>query len=120
LIFPQGKHVLPEAERAGNPDAGFKSGVGHLASALRARVVPFGLAGTEVVYPNVDRAPVMIGDIPVVLRKGPVAIVFGAPLDMRPDEGPSDFARRLQDICFPLTREAEAALVESEVAASTS
>ena len=97
LIFPQGKHILPEAERAGDPDAHFRPGVGHLASALDATVVPFGLAGTEVVFPNVDRAPLMIGDIPVVLRKGPVAIVFGAPLEMEPNETPTEFARRLQE-----------------------
>ena len=117
LIFPQGKHIRPEAECAGDPEAGFKAGVGHLAAALHATVVPFGLAGTEVVFPNVDRAPLMIGDIPVVLRKGPVAIVFGAPLTMESHEAPTGFARRLQDVCFALTREAEAALQPSEAAA---
>ena len=59
----------------------------------------------------------MIGDIPVVLRKGPVALVFGEPMDMQPQEAPADFARRLQDVCFALTREAEAALSQSEVLA---
>jgi len=117
LIFPQGKHIRPEAECAGDPEAGFKAGVGHLAAALHATVVPFGLAGTEVVFPNVDRAPLMIGDIPVVLRKGPVAIVFGAPLTMESHEAPTGFARRLQDVCFELTREAEAALQPSEAVA---
>jgi long-chain acyl-CoA synthetase len=118
LIFPQGKHIRPEAERAGEPDARFRTGVGHLASALRAKVVPFGVAGTEAVFPNVDHARLMIGDIPVVLRKGPVAIVFGAPLDMQPDEAPTDFASRLQGVCFELTRTAEAALSAGEVLAS--
>jgi len=117
LIFPQGKHILPEAERAGDADAGFRPGIGHLASALRAKVVPFGLAGTEQVFPNVEHARLMIGDIPVVLRKGPVALVFGEPMDMQPQEAPADFARRLQDVCFELTREAEAALSQSEVLA---
>lgn len=119
LIFPQGKHVTPEAERADHPNAHFKSGVGHLASALRAQVVPFGLAGTETVFPNVEHAPLMIGDIPVVLRKGPVAIVFGAPLEMQSDEMPTAFAHRLQVICFELTREAEAALSRDVVLAGS-
>jgi long-chain acyl-CoA synthetase len=119
LIFPQGKHVRPEAERAGDPDAGFKTGVGHLASALQAKVVPFGLAGTEAVFPNVDHARLMIGDIPVALRKGPVAIVFGAPLEMQPNEAPTEFASRLQGACFELTREAEAALGPAEVLAGS-
>jgi long-chain acyl-CoA synthetase len=117
LIFPQGKHILPEAEREGEPDARFRSGVGHLASALHAKVVPFGLAGTEAVFPNVEHARLMIGDIPVVLRKGPVAIAFGPPLDMQPHETPSDFAGRLQGVCFELTRAAEAALAPSEAVA---
>jgi long-chain acyl-CoA synthetase len=114
LIFPQGKHIRPDAERAGDPDAGFRPGVGHLASALDAAVVPFGVAGTEVVFPNVDRAPLMIGDIPIVLRKGPVAIAFGAPLTMQANEAPMEFALRLQEVCFALTREAEAALAPSD------
>jgi putative phosphoserine phosphatase/1-acylglycerol-3-phosphate O-acyltransferase len=117
LIFPQGKHIQPEAEREGEPDARFRSGVGHLASALHAKVVPFGLAGTEAVFPNVEHARLMIGDIPVVLRKGPVAIAFGPPLDMQPHETPSDFAGRLQGVCFELTRAAEAALAPSEAVA---
>jgi putative phosphoserine phosphatase/1-acylglycerol-3-phosphate O-acyltransferase len=119
LIFPQGRHIKPEAERADEPDAHFRAGVGHLASALRATVVPFGLAGTEAVFPNVDHARLMIGDIPVVLRKGPVAITFGAPLDMEPHEAPTDFARRLQQICFELTRGAEAALGSPQVLAGS-
>jgi len=46
-----------------------------------------------------------------------VAIVFGAPLTMESHEAPTGFARRLQDVCFALTREAEAALQPSEAAA---
>src|SRR4029079_3299792 len=51
LIFPQGAHVDPDKERAGDPAGRFKPGVGVLAEALAAVVVPFGLAGTEQLMP---------------------------------------------------------------------
>jgi 1-acyl-sn-glycerol-3-phosphate acyltransferase len=111
-IFPQGVHATPAAERAGDPNARFRSGVAHLARALRAPVVPFGLAGTEAVMPY---APAqfqgrLIAGIPLSIRRGPLAIAFGAPLSMSSNESPEDFTLRLQEACLALTREAEAAL----------
>ena len=110
LIFPQGRHTRPAAERVGDPDAAFKPGVGHLAAALDAAVVPFGLAGTEKIMPEDVKPWFMVGDTPILIRKGPLAIAFGAPLSLEPGESPPAFTRRLQDVCFALTREAEAAL----------
>ncbi|MCC6178124.1 MAG: AMP-binding protein [Chloroflexi bacterium] len=112
VIFPQGRHTHPEDEVADRPDARFKPGVGHLAIALDAVIVPFGLAGTEQVMPIVDErydGPKLAG-IPVKLAKGPLAIAFGPPLERRPGETPLELAARLQDVCFALAREAEAAL----------
>jgi long-chain acyl-CoA synthetase len=113
LIFPQGIHADPAAERAGQPAARFKPGVAHLAAALEATVVPFGLAGTEAVIP--PEVPPgfqghVIAGIPVSLRRGPLAIAFGAPLPLQPGESRQAFTVRLQEVCFALTREAEAAL----------
>jgi 1-acyl-sn-glycerol-3-phosphate acyltransferase len=49
LIFPQGVHADPAQERAGDPAVDFRLGTAHLAAALDAAVVPFGIAGTESV-----------------------------------------------------------------------
>jgi 1-acyl-sn-glycerol-3-phosphate acyltransferase len=112
LIFPQGMHARPEQERAGDPAVRFRPGVAHLAAALGAPVVPFGLAGTEaLVPPFLDEFPGrVIAGIPVSLTRGPLAIAFGAPLTRQPGEAPAAFAARLQRESFALTRAAEAAL----------
>jgi 1-acyl-sn-glycerol-3-phosphate acyltransferase len=112
LIFPQGHHTPPEHERAGLPSAGFKPGVGHLAAALDAAVLPFGLAGTELVTPEDDTLKpwFMIGDTPILIRKGPLAIAFGEPIRLEPGESPVAFTQRLEEASFALTRQAEAAL----------
>jgi 1-acyl-sn-glycerol-3-phosphate acyltransferase len=110
LIFPQGRHTPPADERTLEPDALFKPGVAHLASALDAAVIPFGLAGTEQIMPEHVKPWFMVGDTPILIRKGPLAIAFGAPIKLAPGEPPPAFARRLQDISFALTRQAEAAL----------
>jgi 1-acyl-sn-glycerol-3-phosphate acyltransferase len=113
LIFPQGVHAAPEAERAGDPAARFKPGVAHLAAALDAAVVPFGLAGTEAVIPPAappDFKGYVIAGIPVLLRRGPLAIAFGPPLTREPNESPQAFTARLQEVCYALTRQAEGAL----------
>ncbi|MGE3269232.1 MAG: AMP-binding protein [Chloroflexota bacterium] len=110
LIFPQGHHTPPASERANDPAAAFKPGVGHLAAALDAAVVPFGLAGTEQIMPEDVKPWFMVGDTPILIRKGPLAISFGAPLKLEPGESPVAFTQRLQDASFALTREAEAAL----------
>jgi long-chain acyl-CoA synthetase len=112
LIFPQGTHSRPEEERAGDPAARFRAGVGHLAAALDAAVVPFGLAGTEAMIPAfADQFKGrLIAGVPVAIRRGPVAIAFGPPLTLQPDELPQEFAGRLQQVSFALTRQAEQAL----------
>lgn len=110
LIFPQGHHTDPADERANAPIAAFKPGVGHLAAALDAAVVPFGQAGTEVVMPNVERAPIMVGDTPLLIRKGKLAIAFGRPIKLEPDETPPAFTLRLQEACFALAEQARAVL----------
>jgi 1-acyl-sn-glycerol-3-phosphate acyltransferase len=80
LIFPQGVHASPEQERRGDPAVGFRPGVAYLAEALGAPVVPFGLAGTErLVPPSLEnyRGRRVLG-IPLVLRRGPLAITWSA------------------------------------------
>lgn len=117
LIFPQGRHTRPEDEREGNPAADFKPGVGHLATALGAAVVPFGLAGTEEVMPEEGPVIVNVGDTPIRLKKGPLAIAFGEPLSLEPGETPLAFTRRLQAACFALARQCEAALAKEKAGA---
>lgn len=112
LIFPQGTHAKPEQERANDPRVRFRPGVAHLAAALDAAVVPFGLAGTEVLIPpslEGFRGPVIAG-IPAKITRGPLAIAFGAPLTLQSGEAPDEFAARLQPICYALTRLAERVL----------
>ena len=112
LIFPQGAHIEPEQERAGDPRAAFKPGIGYLATSLGATVVPFGLAGPERVMPPTLEGytgPTVAG-IPVSIRRGPLAVAFGAPLRPEPGETPAAFAARLQEVSFALARRAEAAL----------
>jgi long-chain acyl-CoA synthetase len=115
LIFPQGVHADPAQERANDPAVRFRPGAAHLAAALDAAVMPFGLAGTERMIPPtlVGFEGRVIGGIPVSLRRGPLAIAFGAPLTLEPHESPPAFAARLQDVCYALTRQAEQALAEA-------
>lgn len=112
LIFPQGTHAWPEEERADEPRVRFKPGVAHLARALEAPVVPFGLAGTEALMP-VDPSKfegLKIAGVPVSLTRGPLAIAFGPPLTLEPAETPQAFAARLQEAGYALSRQAEQAL----------
>jgi 1-acyl-sn-glycerol-3-phosphate acyltransferase len=111
LIFPQGEHTEPEREIAGDAQARFRPGVAHLAAALDAAVVPFGLAGSEkMIPPRLEEyhGPT-IANIPVSIKRGPLAVAFGRPLRLEPGEQPHAFAARLQDVCFALARQAEAA-----------
>lgn len=112
LFFPQGQHIRPESERAGEPVAHFLPGVAHLATALDAGVVPFGVAGTEKLIPPRRETfeGSVLGGIPVSITRGPLAIAFGSPLRPAPGEEPAAFAQRLQAASFALTRRAEAAL----------
>jgi long-chain acyl-CoA synthetase len=112
LIFPSGTHGTPAQERADDPAVRFRPGVAYLAEALGAAVVPFGLAGTEQLIPP-DVAHFqgrVIAGIPVELHRGPLAIAFGPPLTLAPDEAPQAFAARLQAVCYALARQAEAAI----------
>ena len=112
LIFPQGTHSDPPLELVDDPTVRFRPGVAHLADALDAEVLPFGIAGTERLMPahlEHFHGPVIAG-VPVSLRRGPLAIAFGPPVRVLEGESPRDFATRLQGICYALTRQAEAAI----------
>ncbi len=113
LIFPQGTHSTSAEEQADDPRVRFKPGVAHLASALDAVVVPFGLAGTEEVMPPAPdpSGGMAIAGVPIFIKRGPLAIAFGAPLGLDPAESMQEFAARLQAACYRLTRQAEEALV---------
>jgi long-chain acyl-CoA synthetase len=112
LIFPQGTHSRPDEERADDPRVRFRPGVAHLAMALGAAVVPFGLAGTEQVMPPFldEFDGLVVAGVPVALKRCPLAIAFGLPLSLQPGEDPAAFARRLQDVCYALSRQAEQAI----------
>jgi hypothetical protein len=87
--------------------------VAHLAAQLDAAVVPFGLAGTERVMREDVKPWFTVGDTPIRIQKGELAIAFGTPLTRAPGESPAAFTQRIQDICFGLTRDAEATLTTS-------
>jgi long-chain acyl-CoA synthetase len=112
LIFPQGTHARPEQEMAGDRRVDFKMGAAHLARVLKAKVVPFGLAGTEVAMPAhlEDFRGLVIAGIPVSVRRVPLAIAYGQPMAIGPEEDPQEFTARLQAASYALTREAEGAL----------
>jgi long-chain acyl-CoA synthetase len=112
LIFPQGTHARPEQEHADDPAIRFRPGIAHLAKALDAAVVPFGLAGTERLIPPFveDFQGRVVAGIPVSLTRGPLAIAWGPPLAVEHGEEPHLFAARLQGVCYALTRSAEQAL----------
>jgi 1-acyl-sn-glycerol-3-phosphate acyltransferase len=117
LIFPQGRHVAAALEQAGDSAAHFRPGVGQLAAALDAVVVPFGVAGSDAIIPPNPppgfAGPVVAG-IPLTMRRGPLAIAFGPPLRPGPDEDPRAFAARLEVTCFVLSRRAEDAIADLE------
>jgi 1-acyl-sn-glycerol-3-phosphate acyltransferase len=112
LIFPQGAHVRPAQERAGDRAARFHCGVAYLAAALDAAVVPFGVAGTERAMPPFleEFDGRVVAGIPVSFARGPLAIAFGAPLRRAPGETARAFTVRLQAASYALTREAERAV----------
>jgi 1-acyl-sn-glycerol-3-phosphate acyltransferase len=112
LIFPQGRHTDPTQERQRAPVARFRLGVAHLAAALGAAVVPFGLAGTEkILVPRPPRSGwPAIGGAAYAIARGPLAIAFDDPLRLAPGEELRDFTARLQQVCFALTLQAEAAI----------
>jgi long-chain acyl-CoA synthetase len=111
LIFPQGTHTRPADERGDPPAARFKTGVAHVAEALGAPVVPFGLAGTEVAMPPFveDMQGPVIGGVPVSLKSTPLAIVFGPPQRQVLDESAQQFAERLERLSYGLAAQADAA-----------
>ena len=112
LIFPQGTHATTAAELANDPSVRFRAGVAHLAAALEMPVAPFGLAGPEHVIPPspIDFHGLVLAGIPISIRRGPLAIAFGAPLTLLPGESAQAFVDRLQAACYALTREAERAI----------
>jgi long-chain acyl-CoA synthetase len=111
LIFPQGVHASVDAELAHDPAVRFRTGVAHLAGALDAPVVPFGLAGSERVIPPSPEQfrRSAIAGIPVSIRRAPLAIAFGAPLRLHSGETPQAFTARLEAVCWQLARDAERA-----------
>ena len=111
LIFPQGTHARPADERGDPPAVRFKTGVAHVADALDAPVVPFGLAGTELAMPPFvdDFHGLVIGGVPVSLRRTVLAIAFGPPQRRGTDESPQAFVERLEKLSYALAAEADAA-----------
>lgn len=110
LIFPQGTHARPSDERGHPPAVRFKTGVAHIAEALDAPVVPFGLAGTETAMPPFldDFQGVVIGGVPVAIRRAVLAIAFGAATYQAPDESTQQFVERLEKVSYALAAEADA------------
>src|SRR5262249_8412229 len=110
LIFPQGTHAPPQQARDGDPTVRFRPRVAHLAAGLAAVVVPCGLAGPEeLMPPTLDDFPgPVIAGVPVSFARTPLAIAFGDPLSLAPNESAPAFTQRLQAVAYELTRRAEA------------
>jgi long-chain acyl-CoA synthetase len=111
LIFPQGTHARPSEERGDPPAVRFKTGVAHIAEALDAPVVPFGLAGTEEAMPPFlaeFKGPVIAG-VPVSLKRTTLAIAFGPPQRQAADESAQQFTERLERLSYDLAASADAA-----------
>jgi 1-acyl-sn-glycerol-3-phosphate acyltransferase/acyl carrier protein len=119
LYFPQGTHARPAQEKANDPAVRFRPGIGLLAESTGASVVPFGLAGTDIVMPPFKEEfhGMTIAGVPVSLKPGPLAIAYGPPLRVDPAETHEAFAERLQTACYGLTRLAEQALVADRAGA---
>jgi 1-acyl-sn-glycerol-3-phosphate acyltransferase/acyl carrier protein len=111
LIFPQGAHSRPADERGFPPLARFKTGVAYVAEALDAPVVPFGLAGTEEAMPPFleDFHGLVIGGVPVSLKRRVLVIAFGPPQRQAADETAHQFVERLEKLSFDLAAQADAA-----------
>ncbi len=112
VIFPHGRHARAQEEIEGNPLANFKAGFAHPAEALDAAVVPFGLAGTEIMMPAFLEhfEGRVVARIPVTIRRTRLAIAFGAPLRQDAGEDAHQPTARVQHASFQLTRQAEAAI----------
>jgi long-chain acyl-CoA synthetase len=111
LIFPQGTHAKPSDERGDPPGVRFKTGVAHIAEALDAPVIPFGLAGTEQAMPPFveDFHGLVIGGVPVSLKRTALAIAFGPPQRQAAVETVQQFTERLERLSYALAAEADAA-----------
>ncbi len=111
LIFPQGTHARPADEHGDPPAVRFKTGVVHVAEALDAPVVPFGLAGTEEAMPPFldDFHGMVIGGVPVSLRRTVLAIAFGPPQRPARGETAQQFTERLERLSYALAADADAA-----------
>ncbi|HET6317791.1 MAG TPA: lysophospholipid acyltransferase family protein [Chloroflexota bacterium] len=111
LIFPQGMHARPSDERGDPPAVRFRTGVVHVAEALAAPIVPFGLAGSEEAMPPFldDFKGVVIGGVPVSLRRTNLAIAFGPPQQAESGETPQQFTERLERQCYALAAQADTA-----------
>jgi long-chain acyl-CoA synthetase len=109
LIFPQGTHAHPAAERGDPPAVRFKTGVAHVAEALDAPVIPFGLAGTEEAMPPFldDFHGPVVGGVPVSLKRTVLAIAFGPPQRQSQDESAQHFTERLERLSYALAAEAD-------------
>jgi 1-acyl-sn-glycerol-3-phosphate acyltransferase len=83
----------------------------HVAEALAAPIVPFGLAGSEEAMPPFldDFRGVVIGGVPVSLRRTNLAIAFGPPQRAEPGETTQQFTERLERRCYALAAQADAA-----------
>ncbi|HEY3063933.1 MAG TPA: AMP-binding protein [Chloroflexota bacterium] len=111
LIFPQGTHARPSEERGDPPAVRFKTGVAHVAEALDAPVVPFGLAGTELAMPpflDDFHGPIVAG-VPVAIKRTTLAIAFGAPMRPEVNETAQDFTERLEKVSYELAALADRA-----------
>jgi 1-acyl-sn-glycerol-3-phosphate acyltransferase len=83
--------IFPEGRVSDDPRAGLqriRSGLTRIALPSRAPVVPVGVWGTHEVWPRsgLDRTS--------LLRRHPLALVYGEAVRARPDESPGEFRER--------------------------
>ncbi|KRE63454.1 lysophospholipid acyltransferase family protein [Nostocoides sp. Soil756] len=109
VLLPQG--TIPRGERFYEPVLTGRTGVARLAAATGAPVVPFGIWGSEVVWPRRSRLPRMH----TLAHPPTVRVRVGAPVELTGDSPVADTARimaAVADLLPPQAREARTPTAE--------
>ena len=99
-ILPQG--TIPRGKKFFDPKLEGKTGAARLAAMTGAPVIPFGLWGTEHVWPRSSRVPLVQN----VVNPPRVRVQVGPPVDLAHDEPHADTGRIMDAIVALLPPEA--------------
>ena len=99
-ILPQG--TIPRGEEFFETTLTGRTGAARLAAMTKAPVIPFGIWGSEQVWPRASRLP----DVSNVRRPPLVSVRFGEPIDLSFDDARGDTERIMTAIAALLPEEA--------------